>query len=384
MVSSFVLAWRQISHHRMKLAVAAAGVVVAVMLMLVQLGIREGAMDNSVAITRRITAELVVVSPRTKTIFQSTAFPRRLLYRLPAHPQVERVQELYMSQARWRNPWTYREFPISVYGVNPDHSMLDLPGFSQQAESLRLRDHVIFDRLSRDSFGPVAATVNEQGQLETEINRRRVTVFDTITVGISMTTDGNLYATPENFLRLFPERAPGAIDLGLVKLTAGADPRQMCRDLQPYLGTEAIIMPQPALVDSEVTFLRENAPIDFIFGMGAAVGFFIGFVVVYQILYTEVTNHLPQYATLKAIGFTDNYLLRVVLSQALILSVLGYIPGFFLALWLYGVATRAIQMPFSMTLSRAVMVGTFTLVMCGLSGAIAVRKAQSADPADVF
>jgi len=384
MMSSFVLAWRQLTHNKMKLAVAAAGVVVAVMLMLVQLGIRQGAMDNSVAFTRRITADLVVVSPRTKTIFQSATFPRRLLYRLPAHPQVDQVQELYMSQARWRNPWTYREFPISIYGIDPDASLIHLPGFSERAEQLRLRDHVIFDRLSRDSFGPVLETVERVGFLETEINRRRVTVIDTITVGISMTTDGNLYMTPENFLRLFPDRSPGASDLGLVKLKPGADPVAMCRELQPYLGTEAVIMPQPALVESEVTFLRENAPIDFIFGMGAAVGFFIGFVVVYQILYTEVTNHLPQYATLKAIGFTDNYLLRVVLSQAFILSLLGYIPGFMLAIWLYGVATEAIQMPFSMTLSRAVMVGSFTLLMCGLSGVIAVRKAQSADPADVF
>lgn len=384
MLSSFVLAWRQLTHNKMKLAVASAGVVVAVMLMLVQLGIRQGAMDNSVAFTRRISADLVVVSPRTKTIFQSAAFPRRLLYRLPAHAQVAKVQELYMSQARWRNPWTYREFPISVYGIDPDGSLINLPGFGERTEQLRLRDHVIFDRLSRDSFGPVVETVQREGFLETEINRRRVTVIDTITVGISMTTDGNLYMTPENFLRIFPDRAPGAVDLGLVQLQPGADPVAMCRELQPYLGTEAVIMPQAALVASEVNFLRENAPIDFIFGMGAAVGFFIGFVVVYQILYTEVTNHLPQYATLKAIGFTDNYLLRVVLSQAFILSVLGYVPGFILALWLYGVATKAIQMPFSMTWSRAMMVGTFTLVMCGLSAVIAVRKAQSADPADVF
>ena len=73
------IAWKQLSYHKVKLAVAAAGVVVAVMLMLVQLGIRQGAIDNSVAIARRITADLVVVSPRTKTIFQSAQFPRRLL-----------------------------------------------------------------------------------------------------------------------------------------------------------------------------------------------------------------------------------------------------------------------------------------------------------------
>ncbi|MDX1965970.1 MAG: ABC transporter permease DevC [Planctomycetaceae bacterium] len=384
MRSSFLLAWRQLSFHRMKLAVAAAGVVVAVMLMLVQLGIREGAMENAVALTRRVAAQLVVISPRTKTIFQATSFPRRLLFRLPAHPGVARVQEAYLSQARWRNPWTYREQPISVYGIDPDEPLLKLPGYSERAEELRLRDHVIFDGLSRTSFGPVVETVKQQGWMETEVNLRRLRVVGTINVGISITTDGNLYMTPENFLRLFPERKAGAVDLGLIELQPGVDPQQMRKELQSYLGTEAIVLTQPELCQQEVTFLRDNAPIDFIFGMGAAVGFFIGFVVVYQILYTEVTNHLPQFATMKAIGFTDNYLLRVVLSQALILSVLGYIPGFLMALWLYGVATKAIQMQFSMTLSRAVMVGALTLIMCGLSAAVAVRKAQSADPADVF
>lgn len=368
----------------MKLAVAAAGVVVAVMLMLVQLGIRTGAMDTSVAFTRRISADLAVVSPRTKTIFQSAAFPRRLLYRLPAHTAVQRVQEIYLSQARWRNPWEYREHPISVYGLDPQDPLIDLPGFTAQASELRIRDHVMFDRRSRTSYGPVVETLEREGSLPVEINHRRVTIIGSMNVGVSITTDGNLFMSPENFLRLFPERSPGAVDLGLVKLVPGTDPLVAKRELQEILGTEAIVMTQSELVASEVAFIRENAPIDFIFGMGAAVGFFIGFVVVYQILYTEVTNHLPQFATMKAIGFTNGYLLQVVLSQAAILAILGYVPGFFLAIWLYEVATRAIQMPFSMTLSRAVMVFSLTLLMCGLSAGIAVRKAQSADPADVF
>ncbi|MES2789317.1 MAG: ABC transporter permease DevC [Planctomycetota bacterium] len=384
MRSSFALAWRQLTHHRMKLAVASAGVVVAVMLMLVQLGIRQGAMDNSVALTRRVTADLVVVSPRTKTIFQAASFPRRLLFRLPAHPQVARVQEMYQAQARWRNPWTFQEHPISVYGIHSERPLLKLPGYSELAADLRLRDHVIFDGRSRTTYGPVVETVRSKGMLETEVNRRLIRVVGVIDVGISITADGNLYMTPENFLRLFPGRSPGAVDLGLIELKPGADPLVLKQELQHYLGSEAIILTQSALVTAEENFLRENAPIDFIFGMGAAVGFFIGFVVVYQILYTEVTNHLPQFATMKAMGFTDGFLLQVVLSQAFILSVLGYVPGFFLALWLYEVATKAIQMQFSMTWGRALMVWSLTLVMCGLSAAIAVRKAQSADPADVF
>jgi putative ABC transport system permease protein len=168
------------------------------------------------------------------------------------------------------------------------------------------------------------------------------------------------------------------------ELKPGVDARKVRDELAPLVGSEARILTRAELIASEVQFMRDSAPIDFIFGMGAAVGFFIGFVVVYQILYTEVTNHLPQFATLKAMGFTDGYLLRVVLSQGLILSILGYVPGFFLALVLYRIATVAIQMQFAMTFQRATMVFTLTLVMCGLSSLIAIRKACSADPADVF
>lgn len=368
----------------MKLAVAAAGVVVAVMLMLVQLGIREGAMENSVAVARRITADLVLVSPRTRTIFQSSQFPRRLLFRLPAHESVAAVEEMYMGQARFHNPWEHREHPISVFGLDPQYPLLQLPGFSARADELELPDRILFDGRSRTTFGPVKETVQREGFLETEINFRRVRIIDTIDVGISITTDGNLYMSPANFLRLFPTRDPGAIDVGLVRLKPGAN-REMVRDqLASFVGQEAKILTRDELIADEVRFLRESAPIDFIFGMGAAVGFFIGFVVVYQILYTEVTNHMPQFATMKAMGFTDGYLLKVVLSQAFILSILGYIPGFFLALALYQVATKAIQMQFAMTVQRATMVFTLTLIMCGLSALIAIRKAWTADPADVF
>lgn len=378
------IAWKQLSHHKVKLAVAAAGVVVAVMLMLVQLGIRQGAIDNSVAIAKRIQADLVVVSPRTKTIFQSAQFPRRLLYRLPAHPAVERVQEMYMSQARWRNPWELREHPISVFAVDPRNPMMDFPGFASRASELLEADRVLFDGMSRTTYGPVIHHLKTHPWLETEVNVRKIRVIGTANVGISISADGNLFLAPVNFLRLFPTRPAGAIDIGLVKLREGADVEQVRQELTTQLGSEARILTKEAIVASEELFLRENAPVDFIFGMGAAVGFFIGFVVVYQILYTEVTNHLPQFATMKAMGFSDTYLLKIVLSQAAMLSVLGYIPGYFLAIALYQVATKAIQMPFTMTVERAVMVGTLTLVMCGLSGAVALQKARTANPADVF
>jgi putative ABC transport system permease protein len=384
MWDTFLIAWRQLSYQRMKLVVACAGVVVAVMLMLVQLGIREGALENSIAIAAKVQADLVVISPRTKTIFQSTQFPRRLLMRLGGHPAVDYVQEMYMSQGRWRNPWEFREHPIAVFGVDPRSPLIDFPGYSGRAAELQLPDRLIFDRNNRVTYGPVREHLAAEGFLETEINHRRVRVIGAIPVGISIVSDGNLFLTPTNFLRLFPQRNPGAIDLGLIRLKPGSDRGQVLEELRPLLGAEARLLTREQLVDSESRFVRESAPIDFIFGMGAVVGFFIGFVVVYQILYTEVTNHLPQFATMKAMGFSDRTLLSIVYYQGLLLSVLGYIPGFFLALWLYQVATKAIQMPFSMTWHRGISVFLVTVVMCLLSATIALQKVRRVDPADVF
>jgi putative ABC transport system permease protein len=289
-----------------------------------------------------------------------------------------------MSIARWKNSWEHIEIPITVYGIEPNNDMLRLPGYSQMEDKLRLADHVVYDEMSRSTFGPVVQTLDRDGMFETEVNQRRIHIIGKIRVGVSIGNDGNLFCSTSNFLRLFPNRIPGAIDLGLVRLKPGTETAQAIRELQPLLGQEAKILTRDGLIASEIAFMRENAPVDFIFGMGTVVGFFIGFVVVYQILYTEVTNHLPQLATMKAMGFTDRYLLRLVVWQALILSVIGYVPGYFMAIGLYKVAETQIQMPFAMTSTRAIGVLTATILMCCMSALIAVRKAWSADPAEVF
>lgn len=384
MRGSLTIAWRQLSHQRMKLAVAAAGVVVAVMLMLVQLGIRQGALDSSVAFAQRIDSDLVVVSPRTRTIFQPTPLPRRLLFRLPAHRQVQAVEEVYISQGRFRNPYDLQEYPVTIYGLDPRRSLLRLPGLSEFARPLELPDRGILDGLGRNSYTKVVADLGTQNRLPVEVNHRRVDLLGTIRVGVPISVDGALYTTNNNFLRMFPGRHAGAIDLGLVQLAPGADAAAVRDELRGLVGREARVLTRQELVEAEVRHVRVTAPIDFIFGMGVVVGFFIGFVVVYQILYTEVVNHLPQFATLKAMGFTNGYLLRVVLGQAAILSMLGYFPGAILAMVVYQITTTAIQMPVSMTAGRALGVLFTTLAMCGLSAMVAVRKARTADPADVF
>jgi putative ABC transport system permease protein len=134
----------------------------------------------------------------------------------------------------------------------------------------------------------------------------------------------------------------------------------------------------------ERSYWEEGTAIGFIFGLGVAMGFIVGIVIVYQILYTDVSDHLAEYATLKAMGYTDTYLLGVVLQEALLLAVLGYIPAFALAVLLYDLTASATLLPIAMTFNRAMLVLGLTVSMCFISGAIAVRRLRAADPADIF
>jgi putative ABC transport system permease protein len=384
MIPSLKLAWLQISHGRVKMLVATVGVVVAVLLMLMQLGFLRAALDSSLVVPRRIEADLIVLSPKSAAMSRTSPLARRLLYRLPAHPGVQAIQGVYLGTARWRNPWTHGEQSIFVYGLEPIEPMVRLDGVVLASSRLRLADTVLFDEASRPQFGPVGEAYRRGESIEAEVNRRRVKVVGLTRAGVTIGVDGNLVTSDANFLRIFPERSAGAIDLGLIRLRPEAAPERVRDDLARVLGAEAKVLTREEFCQQELRYMRENGPIEFIFTMGTAVGFFIGFVIVYQILHTDVANHLPQYATLKAIGFSHGYLLRVVLQEALLLAVLGFVPGLLLAWGLYLVTARATLLPLEMTTARAAGVFALTIVMCGVSGALAVRKLRAADPADVF
>ena len=202
-------------------------------------------------------------------------------------------------------------------------------------------------------------------------------------IGVTLGVDGNMFVTETNFLRLFP-RIPGSIDLGLVRLKPGVDAESARDELRRWCGTELRILTKSEFIAFEKHFLDTSAPINFIFGLGTAVGFFIGFVIVYQILYTEVSTHLPQFATLKAIGFTDNYLLRLVVQESLLLAIMGYLPGTLMSWGVYTIAARETQLPMALTPTRLIFVLGLTITMCVFSAAMAMRKLSAADPADIF
>jgi putative ABC transport system permease protein len=378
------VAWLQLSHGRTKLLAAVVGIIFADLLMWMQLGFLAAAIDSATSIYGRLRGELVVLNPQSHQINSAEPFPRRLLTRAQGHPEVEAVTPLYTGMVKWKDPWTGQKRPLFAYGIVLYAPAIEADGLIESAGLLHEADTCLFDIRSRKEFAGVAAQLAAGQPVAAEVNGRRIRVVGATTIGASFAVDGNLVTSDANFLRLFPGRPPGSIDVGLVRLRSGADQPRVKVELRELYGADLLVLTIGEFIDREKDFLLRSRPINFIFTLGAGVGLLVGFAIVYQVLFTDVSSHLPQYATLKAIGYSDGYLRRIVLHESLVLSVLGYLPGALLAWSLYAVTVKATNLPMRMTLTRGVLIFGLTVVMCGVSGLLAMRKLRQADPAAVF
>ncbi|WP_042892206.1 hypothetical protein, partial [Anaplasma marginale] len=188
---------------------------------------------------------------------------------------------------------------IFVYGINPKYRTFNLPGVEQNIEKLKFPDTVLFDELSRKDFGPIAVEYRQGNNVVTEVSGRKIQVGGLFALGTSFGADGNMVTSDINFLRLFPSRDPGLIELGIIKLEPGADKDLILKTLQEKLvGGDVKVFDFESLIAHEKSYWQNRTAVGFVFSLGTVMGFIVGIVIVYQILYTDVADHLPEYATL--------------------------------------------------------------------------------------
>ncbi|MEZ6142396.1 MAG: ABC transporter permease DevC [Zavarzinella sp.] len=288
------------------------------------------------------------------------------------------------DEAFWRNPDTGAKRSIVVYSFAPEDHWLTVPGVEEYVQELNQERTFLYDRNSKDVFGRIVPRVETGEQITIELNGRQNQVIGLTEIASSFGQEGSIITNRANFLRLFPEFSPTQVHVGLIRLKPHSDVNAVKEYYSKTLSPEVIVLTPQEFIDFELRYWQTNAPVGFVFTMGTIVGFFIGFIVVYQILYTDVSNHLPQFATMKAMGFTDNALLWQVIRQALLLAILGYLPGSLLAIGFYQVIKAGTSIAVNPTLERGVFLFGLTCLMCLLSGAMATRRLRAADPADVF
>lgn len=378
------LGWLQLSHDKGRMLVATAGIAFADILMFMQFGFQNALYSSNTRLHQVIDADIVLISPQAQNLINLSDFPRRRLYQAMNVAGVESADVFYAKIARWKNPQTRDKSSILVVGFNPDRPAFNLPEIKQNARDIKLPDTVVFDEGSRGTYKEAIAQIKAGKTVTTEIDRRTITISGLFKVGASFAADGTIMTSDQNFLRLFPKQEASSVNAGLIHLKPGADPVAVQTALKAYLPKDVRVLTKAEFIDFEKQYWFTNTAIGFVFNLGVAMGFIVGIIIVYQVLSTDVSDHLAEYATFKAMGYRSMYLLSIVFEEALILSILGFIPGVGISFSLYNLTRKATNLPMYMTLSRAIMVLILTLIMCLISGAIATRKLQSADPADIF
>ena len=377
------LAWRQLIHDKPKLIAAISGVLFACVLVFMQLGFKDSLYTSAASMPLKLDGDLFLIHQQSEALWRTVQFERSELMRTLGHPAVTEVAPLYLSLAPFKNIDTRVKRTLMVYGYDPDIDLLDVEAIKTMKHALRVKDTVMFDEYSRPEFGPVRDMLNA-GKNRTEVNDYKVTILGVFQLGISFAADGNIVTSDLNFMRIFPNRNINEIDVGVIRLHPDTSVSQVQSELREQLNEFVKVYDYDQIREHERRYWENVAPIGFIFNFGTVMGLVVGMVIVYQILFTEITNYRFEFATLKAMGYEHHYFIRMVFASAFILAILGFIPGLLLSNSLYDLAESQIFLPMPMTLEKIATVFAFILFMCATASFLAIHRLKAANPADMF
>ena len=378
------VAWLQLSHRPLRLLAAIAGVSFANVLVFFQLGLSGSLYDSQKRPIDQISGQLVIVPKRYTNLGEPLNFSRAQLVRVRGVQDVAGVTPLYIGKADWLNRDTRQSKQALVFGVTPENPALKLPILQQNKALLKQPNTLFFDSASKKAAGSVVQTLATGNSYLTELRGQQAKVVGIFKLGLTFAADINLIMSAANFQTYFPEKSNDDIQLGVIQLSADANEAQVQATISRFLDPSLQVLTIKQLKEREMSHWQRNTSFGLIFNLGVLVGLAVGAIIVYQILYSDVGDHLSEYATMKAIGYGDNFVVGIILQESLLLATVAFLPSVLLSMLLYQVLVRATGLLVAMTLGRALFVFCLTLVLCSASGWLATGKLRRLDPAEVF
>ncbi len=388
------LAWQNLTHNVRRLLVALSGVTFAVVLMFMQRGFQNALFDSTVALVRNFDTDLIMFSRSRYSLSASSRFPQDRLILARSCPGVKGAHGVYLESylALLRKP-RYQSRPIRVVGCDVRADLLTdelAATLRQYRQQLLDPGTAIIDVKSKESiYGIAPEAAGPSNPLELELAGQTIELIGTFSLGTDFANDGTLLMSLENFAAYFPTReypaAPlSTVDLGLVICEPGVEISAVRRRLASELGDGVSVVTRQQYISKEISFWDDNTPIGVIFQVGVIMGFVVGVLICYQVLYNDITDHMPEFATLMAMGYSNGYFLSLVVREAVYLALLGFLPGVAISWVLFHLITAVTGLTMTLTLPQCGLILAFTVAMCVLSGLLAVRKLLAVDPASLF
>ena len=408
------LALSNLRHKLARTLIAVAGVTFAVTLIFMEIGMFGGIKRTATMLYDGLQFDLLVASKEYIDLSRPGDVSRARVVQARSVEGVADVTPLSVGFGGWRQPSAVGTFGgfqppgaiQSIYIVAAPPSRLrdtftvgerrvfrDEEHARRSGIELSRLDTFLIDEMSSSSLGnyeqlrdipPDGRTVSAQGDRDAvRLNERRAEVVGTFRVGTGFSWNGMLMCSEETFRR-FTRRPDDLVNFALVRLNAGTDRARVKERLEAKLPPDVQVFTVEEIKDKEQSFWVDITSVGQFIQVAVVLAIVVGVIFVYQMMAADIRNMLPEYATVKALGYRPTYLTQVVLWQAILLALFGYLPGLVVSFGLFWVAKNFGGIPTEMTFETALLVLALTCTMCLASGVLAVRKVHSADPADLF
>lgn len=371
-------------HRRARTTAALGGVLFAILLIFMQLGFYMACRDSSIRVHDLLDFDLALTSPRYTSLVQSHHFPRGRLQQAAAVDGIESVAGVRVAPSLWRSNTFDNRYDNLVVSVDPSDRPFVHPEIAAQLDLLKVPDTLLYDRAAHPLQGNnPAGTVTEIAPAG-RILGRRVEVVGTFEWGAGFVANGVAITAHPTFVQLFPDRHPEDLQLGLIRLRDGARQGTVVAALRHLLPDDVRVWSRSQLEARDRRFFLRERPIGLMFTSGVALAMLVGGMILFQVLASEVTSRRDEFATLQAIGYSPSQVVRVVLEQGLLYTLMAYLPAALLAAGLFQVTRQVTRLPMQLDGIQLLVVLLASLTMC-LSGALlASGRIRSADPADLF
>ena len=371
------LGWHNFMHNKARAAASLTGVSFTILLIFMQLGFYDAAFRSSTMVLDQLDFDVALLSPQYAYLRSCASIPRRRLAQAEAVPGVLQAVPLYIGNGNYRNPTTGTQLEIVILAVDPRRRTFSVPELIEKSPQLRKADCALMDTKAQESFGRVAAgTVSE-------VENRTITIVDTYTYGSGFISDAVMIVSDSTLGHLFPDFTRDDVSIGLVKLQPGVMETAVAA-LQAALPQDVKVVRRADFEAQEQSFFMHVKPLGLMFSGGVLLACVIGGVILYQIQSSEVMKYIREYATLKAIGYTNGFLVRVILQQAACYALFGFVPAAVAAYGLYALTRLRTNLPLFMTGQRLLFVLVLAVALCSVSGLLVSRKVRRADPAELY
>lgn len=385
-----MIALRQLSGRRYRLLTGLLGIIAAVLMMSIQIGFREALYESAVRFHRSLDTDIVVTSGAFVSLTNMPRFSDAYVYRAAGFPGVASAIPLYADAVPWRNPQSGIPRLINVYGFPPGVHPFLIEGVAAQAGELADPEAVLFDRLSRSEFGPIAAEFGpgDPQTIGLSLDQRfpgdrSIKVVGLFALGPSFVIDGDIITSDRGFQRITGVSLD-RVTFGLIKTRPGTSPDTIATELQRGLGPTVRVLTKTEFIALEKRYWAEQTSIGFIFSLGLVIGFLVGAVFVYQVIFMMIHEHLGEYAVLKSLGYSGGFLYAIIVQAAAMIGIAALSAGLPLALVVAAGARAATGLPVTVDpVSAGTLIGA-TLVMALLGGGVAARSLRGADVVALF